>query len=487
MTNPNKKEIFFKFDNFEFEAKQFSIETYSDIGFMREKLRNLPVGSKSGRLPGLDLGFNFSQVVESIIYYIEKNAKKYPDTEKLTFQHINIENENPYIIAIAVQYAPCDWTDLDNLGNPIKLKKSIFELLNHRYKEDLQNGKAILLIDQSVEGYSTPWLWEWFHKKCYLHKINPMNIIYLTGDQMCADSYDAWCKDHSPHNKLKVIPSVSLSIFVHKHCHRNNVFSNFDELLKYKKENKEKIYLYDCLNRRARKQRIFNFLHLLNAGLINDGNITMSHHSEWKEWADFNDPTHTRLLLKENGFLEKKLGVSQGLEAINLVKNSDILPKVANYNYDLDLKHYYHWVERVVTDLYKHSWLSLVVESSFYAYESNVFISEKTFKPIAAMQPFIIVGSQNALKYLRKLGYKTFHPYIDESYDDEPDHTRFKAIMESLKKIKAIEDKAAWYESIREIVEHNYNLFMKIGDIRSKEHEEVMNYYFDYCDQYKNR
>ena len=43
------------------------------------------------------------------------------------------------------------------------------------------------------------------------------------------------------------------------------------------------------------------------------------------------------------------------------------------------------------------------------------------------------------------------------------------------------------YESIREIVEHNYNLFMKIGDIRSKEHEEVMNYYFDYCDQYKNR
>lgn len=487
MTNPNKKEIFFKFDNFEFKAKEFVIKTWADIGFARESLRNLPVGSKSGRLPGLDLGFNFSQVVESMIYYIEKNATKDSNTEQLNFQHISLENENPYIIAIAVQYAPCDWTDLDNLGNPIKLKKSIFELLNYRYIEDLQNGKAILLIDQSVEGYSTPWLWEWFHKKCYLHKINPNNIIYLTGDQMCADSYDAWCHEHKPHNRLKVIPSVSLSIFVHKHCHRHNVSPKFDELLKYKKENTEKIYLYDCLNRRPRKQRIFNFLHLIHSGLVDDGNITMSHHSEWKEWADFSDIEHTKLILKQNGFQENKFRQNEGLSVIKRIQNSNMLPKVAKYNYEHDLTHYYHLVERVVVDLYKHSWLSLVVESSFYDYESNVFISEKTFKPIAAMQPFIIVGSQHALKYLRKLGYKTFHPYIDESYDDAPDNVRYLKIMESLKKIKAIEDKAAWYESIREIVEHNYNLFMKIGTIRSKEHEEVMNYYFDYCDKYKNR
>lgn len=514
----DKPKIYFKFDNFELENKEYLIETKADIGFCRDKLRNLPVGSKSGRLPGIGLGFGFSQTVESMIYFIENQAKqvkitapegkyfnsnfelvngrihgpsdftfywttvKDPSIESLVFQHVDIENDNPYIIAIAVQYAPSDWTGLDYQAKTIKNKKNVFDLLNHRYLEDLQKGKALLLIDQSVEGYNTHWLWTWFHGQCLKYKINPKNVIYVTGDQLSADSYDKWCEDHKPHDKLKIIPSISLSIFIHKHCLRYNLQFNFDELLKYKKENPDKIYLYDCLNRRARKQRVFNFIHLINANLLKDGNISMGPMHEWKEWIDIDNKEHVKELCKQNGLSEYA-----GQMAINACRSPDILPRTANHKYEHEINHYFSLVERVCDDLYKHSWVSLVVESSYYGYEQNIFISEKTFKPIAAMQPFIIVGSQHALKYLRKLGYKTFHPYIDESYDDLPDDQRYVAIMQSLKKIKAIEDKAAWYESIREIVEHNHRHFMNIGNERAIEHNEIMNYYFDYCKKYKDR
>lgn len=483
MTNLNK--VFLRFDNFELKNQEFTVASKFDIGFLRDKISNLPMGTKSGRLPGMSNGFRFSQVVESIIYYLERGPVT-ENREKLVFQHVNIENDQPYIIAIAIQYTPLDWTDWDHKARPVTNKKSVFELLNSRYMEDLQKGKAILMLDQSVEGYHQSWLWEWFHKKCYQYKINPNCIIYTTGDQLCADSYEQWCEVHQPAHKLKVVPSVSLSIFIHKHIFRYHLKFNFDELLKYKKENLEKIFLYDCLNRRPRVQRIFNFLHLLNSGLVDDGNITMSSPNNWSEWCDYTNLD----TLDKNGFPRVINPFTKNFvhhPILFKLQKPGLFPKVAKFNYEHELEHYFSYVERVCDDLYKHSWLSLVVESSYYQEEANIFISEKTFKPIAAMQPFIIVGSQHVLKYLRKLGYKTFHPFIDESYDDMPDHLRYQGIIESLKKVKAIEDKAAWYESIREIVEHNYRLFMDIGKVRAKEHEEIINYYFEYCKNYNHR
>ena len=46
-------------------------------------------------------------------------------------------------------------------------------------------------------------------------------------------------------------------------------------------------------------------------------------------------------------------------------------------------------------------------------------MTEKTFKCILNLQPFIIVGSARSLELLHFLGYKTFSDIINERYDDE--------------------------------------------------------------------
>ena len=67
---------------------------------------------------------------------------------------------------------------------------------------------------------------------------------------------------------------------------------------------------------------------------------------------------------------------------------------------------------------------------------NGVFLTEKTFKPIKYGQPFIILGTPNSLEYLRDQGYKTYSPWIDESYDQEHDvRFRWYAIMEIARKI----------------------------------------------------
>ena len=57
---------------------------------------------------------------------------------------------------------------------------------------------------------------------------------------------------------------------------------------------------------------------------------------------------------------------------------------------------------------------SLVAESNI---TSPTFMSEKTFKPIAFEQPFIVWGSPGTLAYLHRSGFETFDHIIDETYD----------------------------------------------------------------------
>jgi hypothetical protein len=459
------KKINLKFEKFDCPVPKFLVNRQYKFIANREQVGNFMMSDQ--------MGFRFSQVIDGMIHYYEKNPNskieilpKIKLSETLEFKSIDVDDGEPYIIPVAVQYAPQDWADCDFNGDQVPNKKSIFELINPKYLQDLQNGNAILLIDQSVEGYSNNWLWEWFHRKCKLYKINPAAIIYATGDQSCADTYEDWCELHRPKNKLKVLPSISLSTFVRIHYDRFNLNFNFEELYNYKKENANKIYLYDCTNKRPRPQRVYNFLHLLNAGLLDKGNISMPAYDTWAEW----------FVIEEDELKKYKLP----LDIEEKLMQPGVTPREANHNYSGKITHYFSYVERILDDMYKNSWVSLVVESSFFEREHSNFISEKSFKPIAAMQPFITVGSRGTLKYLHRLGYKTFHPFIDESYDDKPDEERFLAIIETLKKIEAIEDKASWFNSMRDILEHNHRMFTNIGNVKSIEHNEVFNYYFHY-------
>jgi len=123
------------------------------------------------------------------------------------------------------------------------------------------------------------------------------------------------------------------------------------------------------------------------------------------------------------------------------------------------------------TDHPMHScWLSLFdqsAESLLYLVTETVatgrrhHLTEKTFKPIAMGMPFIIVGTQGSLRYLRSYGFKTFGDLWDESYDDEPDDSkRIEKIAHTLKLLDDLgEYRQAIFDSAADIIKHNWNHF----------------------------
>jgi hypothetical protein len=111
-------------------------------------------------------------------------------------------------------------------------------------------------------------------------------------------------------------------------------------------------------------------------------------------------------------------------------------------------------------DLYLDSYLHLVTETQFEQ-NASPFLSEKTWRPILNLQPFIYLGNHLALNTLIKLGFKTFSPYIDESYDLESDpKKRFSMIEQEIKKFAEmpIEKIHEWYYSIKDTLIYNQNL-----------------------------
>jgi len=108
-------------------------------------------------------------------------------------------------------------------------------------------------------------------------------------------------------------------------------------------------------------------------------------------------------------------------------------------------------------DLYLDSYLHIVSETEFDQ-PGTPFMSEKTWRPILNLQPFIHVGNNLALNKIKELGFKTFHPFIDESYDLEADpRKRFQLIEQEIVKFNnlSLEEIHNWYYSIKDRLIHN--------------------------------
>ena len=137
---------------------------------------------------------------------------------------------------------------------------------------------------------------------------------------------------------------------------------------------------------------------------------------------------------------------------------------------------------------YQNSYFSIVTETVFYHADDmnfseqfhSTFLSEKTWKPIMMKHPFILLGCRHSLHILRDIGYKTFHPYIDETYDvTGDDHSRMLFACREIERLVNLSD-AEWLElqrNIAPIIEHNYAHFCDTNKKLYLDGDSIANFY----------
>lgn len=150
------------------------------------------------------------------------------------------------------------------------------------------------------------------------------------------------------------------------------------------------------------------------------------------------------------GFADRLLGNS--LEDHCLMRVSSVDSTIGKH-YDLHTFEHEHWRPRnVIEDYfplckaeshysadfdqedYESTEIEVVLETLFD--DLRLHLTEKTLRPIALGQPFILAGTYGSLKYLRSYGFKTFSDCWDESYDMMSDSIeRMNKIIQIMREI----------------------------------------------------
>jgi hypothetical protein len=246
-------------------------------------------------------------------------------------------------------------------------------------------------------------------------------------------------------------------------CFNTNLFENdLKQTLKTTPELKKnllvtlenKIYTKKFLNfnRRWRLHRPCLVAHMCLEGILDKGFISLGPCEDKWGW----DHSWSAMLSAHKNYPD----IGQ-----RLLNNKDLIFSIPNLYLDqsnLSINHYL--LTPSTLDLYRNTYFSVVTETNFFFdYEPALFLTEKIFKPIANMHPFIVLGRPKTLSYLKDLGYKTFDNIIDESYDEETeDILRMMMIIKEIKRLcnLSTNELEQFLFHAKEVCEYNYELIM---------------------------
>lgn len=155
------------------------------------------------------------------------------------------------------------------------------------------------------------------------------------------------------------------------------------------------------------------------------------------------------------------------------------LEKVCNYKISKEVSEFIdacpHYIEKdnfetdaeTPQELLKSN-VHLIIENGFFDLKESSYttrsieIGEKTWKAVITLKPFLVFSDAHYLKNIKKLGFKTFSPYINEDYDKEVDpKNRAEMIIKEIERLNnlPVAEFNKLLENCKHIAEHNFQLY----------------------------
>jgi hypothetical protein len=168
---------------------------------------------------------------------------------------------------------------------------------------------------------------------------------------------------------------------------------------------------------------------------------------------------------KETFFrVPKELHIGKGIYK-RLKKYADKLVEITPLVVDVDEWETNHF-DTSPSWVYDETYFSVITTTWFV--EDTLFVDEKVWKPMANEHPFLVVGNYKILEELKRQGFKTFHPFIDESYDlEQHPYKRMKMIIKEIKRLSnfTMEEMNDWYKQLKPIVEYNHKKLYELESL----------------------
>lgn len=137
-------------------------------------------------------------------------------------------------------------------------------------------------------------------------------------------------------------------------------------------------------------------------------------------------------------------------------------------------------------DLWNNHFLNIVGETEFNPWD-NLFVSEKTWKPIIGLRPYLINGQTKIYQYLRNNGFKTFEKYFNVELEDIPEYEVTNSIVKVVKKLSTlnVDQIMTMYNDMIPDLLHNRERFFQFANEQREKLENIFLLKNDYID-YRN-
>lgn len=230
---------------------------------------------------------------------------------------------------------------------------------------------------------------------------------------------------------------------------------DFQRFKNFKSANNNPSKIFLNFNRRWSLHRPL-FVALCAANdILNFGHVSLGESDDHQSWQSILPELYkiTSRHIKFNSLLKQNENKILSIPKLYLDTPDLVSPRHYISNLDID--------NNITDNLYKQTMISVVTETLYF--EEGRFLSEKTFKPIAYQHPFILIAKPKSLELLKELGYKTFSPYIDESYDSENNPLiRLQLIMEELKRLCnfSLNEIQEFLSNTEHITKYNFNVLI---------------------------
>ncbi len=354
-------------------------------------------------------------------------------------RHFSLEQPTSGL-ALLLDYAKSNDIWYCYISTPTSLKLfSIVELMGEDVYNRVLNKTASIVIDLSFEPF-LDCIDSVYEHVILQHKIPESQVIFMS------NMFDAYSYNNEISRKYNCDP-IRIFYFSALEYMLYPSVSDEPKLLEIKDYQKK----YLNLNRRWRDHRPLTILLLRYRNLLEKGYVSFGpceNHGDWKNIWD--------------GLCVGAIGTPYLETAVR--ESTDIMNMAPLYLDTTELHTNRAELENTTDFYYQNSYFSLVSETTFYhrkKLESSRFITEKTFKCIAMKHPFLLVTIPKSLEVLKFLGYKTFSPWINESYDDEmDDNKRILMILDEVERLCNLTDDElkTFIIEANKICEHNYKL-----------------------------
>jgi len=402
----------------------------------------------------------------------------YPGFKKKTIKYYHENKDGSGILNVPNL---CDYLDIKGeqiyyvefLGHETFDQFTLEEYVDKPWIDKIRYGEVKLALHMSGHGYHQ------IVKNIYKNVVGrdrvPVNNILLSTESFDIHKAVDWYSEKFNLPKINTRVTLEFELAAKQQAgtlinyldgaHQNFVkIEQFD--FKLKPYNKK----YICLNGFFRQHRAATVFLLAAKNLLSEGYVSYN-------IKDSGGPSDGKSVLRD---LIWKFEDNE--EIVNILKeNTETLSKIDNILLDTE----FNQTDKVLAQIlpehniwFNETYFSLVTETNFpliyektFPYEENEFydltgrlFSEKIFRCFLYKHPFLVTAPKHFLKILHSLGYKTFSPFIDESYDEEPDDVKrlLMIVNETERLCKLNENELKdFLDFSKEICEHNFQMLKK--------------------------